>query len=583
MDTPGETEHAPDPRRQRLVLWLAGPVLAGLGLRLWNLRDQILGGDELHLVRAIVRWPVRRILITYGFADSSIPLTALYRWLLDAGVELSESDFRLPALLCGCLALAVLPWAFTRRLDRPTVVLYGWLLAISPSLVLYSRIARSYLPMTLCGCGAVLAFEAWWRTRRWRYAVLYIGLGALAAWLHLGAAPFVAAPFLFAGGDLIVRREGWRRLRDLGVVGIGLALAFAAFLLPARRSLARLVAAKSVDQPLPLATIEGVLRLDAGTLWRTVSVLFWIAALAGLVLLLRHHPRLGAFTLTVVAGQAAGILLLSPMGMRHVVILQRYLLPTLPFVLLWVAYALGRFWSRAQRSVVVLSLLGLFAAGPFLSPGVPSSSFLHHNHFVAFSHPLVSLPEEAVPAIYHRLPPGPVLELPWPTTWELARSFYAYQRIHGHRVLVSAPHDFPRHPQIRFRNEVPPVPEAALESPGRTLIVHLDLPVEELAAQAPGRPPRHAPPRHSRRYRRAARVMADALTRTWGPPDYADPQVQAWDLERVRRTGARNRLEDSSSDTPSGAPPAQRHFTREWIAPQQALRQRGHRLPAHCP
>src|SRR5687768_16599562 len=97
-------------RRGRLALALAASVLAGLAFRFWNLRDQILGGDELHLVRAILRWPVRKILTTYALADSSIPLTALYRWLLDTGMVFSEIDFRLPALLCGGLALFVLPW-----------------------------------------------------------------------------------------------------------------------------------------------------------------------------------------------------------------------------------------------------------------------------------------------------------------------------------------------------------------------------------------------------------------------------------------------------------------------------------------
>jgi hypothetical protein len=529
----------------RLALVLAASVLAGLTLRLWNLRDQILAGDELHLVRAILRWPVRKILTTYGLADTSIPLTALYRSLLDAGVVFSEIDFRLPALLCGALALAVLPWAVAGRLDRPTALIYGWLLAISPGLVLYSRIARSYMPMVLCAGCAVLAFEAWWRTRAWKYAALYLGLGALAVWIHLGAAPFVAAPFLFAAGDLAVQsKDRWKRLRDLVGVGAGLTLLFAAFLLPARKSLLRMVAAKQVEQDLPLSAAGTALRLDAGTASPGVLVLFWIAALCGLALLLRREPRFGAFTLTVAAGQVAGIVLLSPKGMSHPLIAHRYLLPTLPFLLLWVAYALGRLWSRrpagrwegtAQRFAVVLFILLLLGTGPFLAPGFLSSSFAHHDHFLLFTSPRVRLPEEAVPAVYRRLPPGPVLEHPWSARWERARSFYAYQSLHGRRVLVSAPYDVPRHPQIRFRNEVPPAPEAILDSPARTLIVHLGLSHEEQAARGPGHPPRSGVPRQRRIYDRAGREIATELRRSWGPPDSADSRVQAWDLERVRR------------------------------------------------
>lgn len=532
--------------RGRLALALTASALIGLVLRLWNLPDQILGGDELHLVRAILRWPVRKILVTYGFADTSIPLTALYRWLLDRGATFSEIDFRLPALACGGLALAVLPWTFARRLDRSAVVLYGGLLAVSPSLVLYSRIARSYLPMVLCGFCAVLAFEAWWRTRTWKLAALYVGFGALATWIHLGAATFVTAPFLFAAGDLVIRRQDWRRKsRDLVAVGASLVLAFAAFLLPARRSLARLVAAKRVDQSVGAETIGGVLQVDAGTVSVAVSVLFWIVALGGLVLLLRDHRRLGAFLLTVSLGHAAGIALLSPKGMSHAVILHRYLLPTLPFVLLWVAYGLGRLWGgpaaggggpRIARRGAVLLFLGLLLwTSPFLLPGTWNSSFLHHNHFVQLNLPRVEMREDEIPALYGQLPPGPVLEFPWPTTWEMARSFYAYQTLHGHRVLVSAPYDLPRHPQIRFRNEVPPTPEAILGSPARLLIVHLSIVREEWAAQAPGRPEKPGKLRHRRLYRRAGLALANQLTKAWGLPDFADDRVRAWDLEKVRR------------------------------------------------
>src|SRR6185436_8381434 len=99
--------------RERRFLWLPllGSVFAGLGLRLWNLRGQVLGGDELHAVRAAVARTVPEILTTYSLTDHSLPLTALYRWLLDHGVTLSELALRLPSLLCGALALVVFPYA----------------------------------------------------------------------------------------------------------------------------------------------------------------------------------------------------------------------------------------------------------------------------------------------------------------------------------------------------------------------------------------------------------------------------------------------------------------------------------------
>ena len=91
----------------------------------------------------------------------------------------------------------------------------------------------------------------------------------------------------------------------------------------------------------------GILRLQAGTARPVVAVLFWAVAAAGLLRLLRRDRRLGAYTLTLAAGQVAGILLLSPVGLDNAVVFSRYLIPVLPLVLLWVAVALAAPWGRS--------------------------------------------------------------------------------------------------------------------------------------------------------------------------------------------------------------------------------------------
>lgn len=525
---------------------MAGFVLAGATLRLWNLRDQVMGGDELHAVRAVASRSASQILSRYSLVDYSLPITALHRLLLDLGATLSEIDFRLPSVLCGLLALIVLPRAFSGRLERFPVELFGWLIAFSPALVLYSRIARSYMPMVLLSFAAVLAFERWWGKGSRRAGILYVVCGALAIWIHLGAGPFVAAPFLFALGDLI-RTRAWRRLRDLLVLGLGLALAMAAFLVPAAPSLLRLIGNKHRDVHIPLQTLGAVLRLAAGTRSWTLTVLFWAAALIGLVLLLRRHPRIGWFSVTVAGGHLAGILLLSPLGLNHPIVLNRYLLPVLPFVLLWVAFAIGRIWvprsgllgQGLQRSASRFFILFLFWTGPFLTAGYRDSSFMHHNDFVGFFSPFSSIPADAVPAIYRQLPKGPVVEYPWSTVWEQNRTFYIYQLLHEQRMLVSAPFDIPRD-GIDLRNEVEPEPAAFLASPARTVIIHLRLPAEEDRVVIPGRPfTKPMPSRLRRYYRRMGERLAARLLDEWGPGDYSDRRVHAWDLERLRQEGTR--------------------------------------------
>lgn len=539
-------------------LAMVGFVLAGAGLRLWNLRDQILGGDELHGIRAMAERSASQLLTRYSLVDYSLPITAFQRLLLDWGVSLSEMDFRLPSILFGLLALILLPGTLSGRVERFQAELFGWLVAFSPLFVLYSRIARSYMPMVVLSFAAVMAFERWWSGGSRKAGAVYVLCGALAIWVHLGAGPIVASPFLFAVGDLI-RTRAWRRLGELTVLGLAIVGAMALYLVPAGRSLLKLVGNKHQEIDIPWRTVAAVLHLEAGTRSTTLMVVFWAAALAGLVVLVRQNPRLGIFTLTVTLGHLAGILILSPLGLNLPIVLNRYLLPILPFVLLWVAVALGRTWivssrerestrdrirggvqgmlgTGLQRTAGRLVMLLLFWTGPFWSPGYRESSFMHHNDFVGFHHPLSAIPAEVVPAIYSKLPDGPVIEAPWSTVWEQNRTFYLYQQVHGQRVMVSAPFDIPRHQGLDFRNEVEPEPAAFLASPARTLVVHLKIPWEEDKVVIPGRPFTRPMPQGLRRvYRRIGEKLAARLHAEWGQADYSDAQVRVWDLDRVRR------------------------------------------------
>src|SRR5579864_897697 len=477
---------------------LVGLVLGvGVVLRFWNLGGQVLGGDELHAVRAALSQPLPALLTTYQLADSCIPLTALDRWLLDRGVALDEWLLRLPALASGLAALVLLPLLVRRRLPPAAWPFFGALVATSPLLVLYSRIARSYMPATLLSFAAVMAFDRWWTPVRGgapaparaadapaatagrgaAAAVAYVALAALAMWFHLGTAPIVVAPLLFGAAELALGRERherrgrrewpWRRLAALGAAAAGLAAACALFLVPAYPSLARLIAAKRQPQEVPAATWWGVLQLQAGARagQRLAAVLFWAAALAGLGALLRRRRRLGCYLLVLVVAQLLGILALSPLGLARLQVLDRYLLPALPVVLLWVAAGLAHPWWPRQgglgRAGQRLGAAGLvvawLAAGPFADAGFRGSSFMHHNDMVAFALPRATAPPGGVPRPYLALggPPGTaIVEVPWPPVWDFGRCFYVYQEVHGLRVRVAAAAGAPPAERLRLRTRV---------------------------------------------------------------------------------------------------------------------------------
>jgi hypothetical protein len=525
------------------ALWLL-PFAAGAALRLWNLPDQVLGGDEVHALRAALSFSLPEILVTYQQTDNCIPLTALYKLLMAARLPLTEMLLRLPVLLCGLAALLAMPAAFAGRVSGGTVLVYRWLLAISPALVLYSRIARSYLPMVLLSFGAVIAFEAWWRTRSRRAGAAYVLLGAMAIWFHLGAGPIVVAPFLFALGDTLTRRRDLgRNLRDLVLLVLAVLSVLALFLVPARHSLLALIASKRAEQAVPWSDVlPALLRLQAGTAAGWLTAIFWAAALAGWLLLLRRERRLALYTAVVVFGHLAGLLILSPKGLAGPVIFGRYGLPVLPFVLLWVAAAVGsprkgeesRIVRAGRGLAAALLLLALATRGPFADPAARRTSFLHHNDFVGFHQPRRQARPEAVPGFYRRLRGETVVEAPWVYAWDANRTFYLYQQVHVGRVVVSTPQNILFRPPLALRNAVAPRPPVLCRVGARYLILHRNVAREEDRLAPAGRVSELEISRPLRRtLRHWAGSLGGRLERQWGEPVYADRWLRVWDLPAV--------------------------------------------------
>ena len=535
--------------------WLWPPVAAGVFLRLFRLRSQLLMGDELHAPRAALRWELETLLTTFLPSDHCMPLTALYELLIENGVALTEFHLRLPVLVAAMLALVVVPVALARRLGQGVGLWSAWLVALSPGLVLYGRIARSYMPMVLLGFLAAVAFERWWRTRRTAAAVAYAGFGAAAVWFHLGAAPFVFAPLLWGGVAALFRPSRWRDLAALAAVGFGLLAGWAAFLLPARESFLGLFGDKAGYEPPDASAVAEILMLQAGARQAWAAALFWALALLGLGLLLRRRPAFASYSLVLVLVSPLAVAVMQPLGWANPLVTNRYLLVGLPWLLAWVAEALAWLSGLARRrqpgggggrgvalrvlgprAVALLALALLVAGGPWLDPRVLHSSFLHGDSFLRFSRPAPELTVE-VPAedFYRRLGEageGPVLEFTATPTWTSQAQLAAYQSLHRQRVLL-APHEqaLLDAPWFEPRNYVAPGPRSFLASPARWLVIHRRTCWERdrLRGGTTCHPPAMRPVS-----RDVAKRLANYLGRRWGAPDYQDTEIVAWDLERVR-------------------------------------------------
>jgi hypothetical protein len=558
--------------RWRASAWIVAPVAAGLLLRLWRLPRQILLFDELHAVRAALASPLARILTTYQMPDNCIPLTALYRVLLDAGVRPSEMTFRLPVLACGLLLLVLAPLAVRRRLGRPAADAFAWLLALSPLLVLYGRIVRSYMPITLLGFAASVAFYDWFESGRLRSAVAYVALAAAAVWFHLGAAPLVLAPLAFGGAAALRPAEagGPRRWPALAAMAGGVAVLLACFLLPARSSLLLLVAEKHRHLLPPWGDLLHLLPLFAGTTSILLAALFWLLAGAGLLAAWRTDKRFAAYTAVLVGAQFCGILLLSPAGLRSPQMLSRYLLICLPWVLLWAALGLADLadrWGAGRRGdrregrpglaglkgqvrpaglvAAVLFPATLWLFGPLARPTFLHTSFAHHPDFLLFSCEPRTVPESRVPDFYLDLGRaarrGTLVEYPW-HSYQALRELYAYEPFHRYSVLVATPEEELDDPRLQLHNLVGAAAEDFAASPASFVVVHRDYGHEHEGVEihaCPGVPP--GVNRAESDYpdlRLAAQQMNRRLHAEWGPPDYADDAIVVWDLDRVRKAPA---------------------------------------------
>jgi len=323
-------------------LVLAGAAVAlGAWLRVDQFGAQVLIDDEWHAVHQLLRLSPSQMWLDFGHADYSIPLGLLYG-LESRAFGLTETLMRWPMLVCGLATLLLFPLYVAPRLGRATAAVFALLLAISPLLVIYSRMARPYAITLLLAWSAHAAFHRFESESRGRAAAAaaYAIAATLAAWLHPVIAPFVVAPFLWTGTSLLRDAQVVRgpRLRRLLALGIATGVPMAALLLPPLLAHPESLAVKAgVDRP-GLDTLFGAWYAWLGTP-STLAVLACCALAAiGAREVWRALPvaRTGVLgiLLTLVAVVWAGVA-----WSHNPLTLARYLLPFAPLLL--VAAAAG--------------------------------------------------------------------------------------------------------------------------------------------------------------------------------------------------------------------------------------------------
>ena len=429
---------------------LALAVAGGAWLRATQLPSQILVDDEWHAVHALLRFDAHTIVTNFGTADYSIPLTLYDRFIALHG-GLSEWQMHVPMLVAGIALLVVAPWMLRDRVTLPVAAAWTALLAMSPLLVYLSRTARPYAITCLLAFVAVVAFRRWYRdpAHPARYAVLYAVATFLAGWLHLVTLAFTLLPFAWYGVKTLRGSDRFaaRRLIALGVATlVPLAVVLAP---PLWHAAAQLREKAGVHAVTPASVYRTLLMMagSASPLWLGVAL---VLAALGVRRMLARDADFAGYAIALIAGSAVAIALARPAWIQHPGVYARYMLPALPFALLFVAEgALALLCKLRPAWLAPLAVAAgsgaLFVTGPI--PGwlyVPNQ-FVGHARFQFDYDPahnpyVLEVPKEPVPAFYRelsKLPPRSLTLIEAP--WRLESNFDPfpwYQQVHRQYVKV---------------------------------------------------------------------------------------------------------------------------------------------------
>jgi len=437
-------------RASRADVWSALLLVAfvtGAVLRIWQLDIQILIDDEWHAIHKLLRSSPLDIVTHLGYADYSIPLT-LYYQQLQRTIGLSEWGMHVPSLVAGLGLLLVGPRLLARSFALPVRATWTILVAISPLLVYHSKIARPYALTSLLTFVAILAFRAWWLDRQGRAALLSVTTTVLAGWLHAITLPFTLLPFVYCGVRALHARDV-RRFIALAKLGLATALALAVVLAPPMIIDWAEFTDKAGRGRASLDTLYRALLMLAGTGVAPVGMFVFAVAAFGWWRVRRREPDLAWYLATICVVGTAVVASSGVEWISHPLVLARYLIPVVPFLLLFAAegiialVATPRYWMGAVAAGAIAA--ALFAIGPIPEEWHYPNQFWGHLRYQFDYDPahnpyVTQVSTDPVPAFYAELgkrPPGSVTLIEAP--WRLESHYNAlslYQDTHRQRVKI---------------------------------------------------------------------------------------------------------------------------------------------------
>ncbi len=432
---------------------LAASIIAGSAVRLYQLSEQIIADDEWHALHAARDRGFASIAGHFGGADFSIPMALFYKAAMMT-VGLSEWIMRAPVLLFGLLTLVAFPLLVGKLFDRPRAALFGWLLAISPLHIYYSRYARPYSIALFCALSGVLAFYLWRTTaaRRWRY--VYAVCAIVGPYFHLSVLLVVGVPIALMVLSALFKQSRAREFpnRELVQVVVFVGIGLAVLLLPPIYGDFATLADKARHGTLTREALVGAIGLLLGIESHSVQAFSLAIIAVGALSVWRRRPQVALLLGTSAAVVILTIFIARPAGIEYPIVMARYALFLLPVVLLLLAdglYTIGAWLTRDRPAGAILGMawiVVLLEAGPLREIYYRPSNFTNHGAFQYYpslkpqANPYIHDLSRPVSAFYVELGRQPaasmrILEAPWYYEWAF-NPYPFYQHVHRQWVKI---------------------------------------------------------------------------------------------------------------------------------------------------
>jgi hypothetical protein len=460
----------------RVFLCLA--LALGVFLRLYLISGQVLIDDEWHGFYYVIGKKLSYLLTHFSIPGATcIPLHLYYYGLLKT-VGWNETLLRLPSLVAGVLSLVLFPFLLRDILTRRALIVFSFLLAISPFLVFYSRFCRPYSPEVLFGFTAIMSAYHWATSGRLRYAILYGIAGALAVYFQLFGVITVVAPalcvllFKLLQNRLPALTGPTRVMPSVFAIAVAFAvtcilvcaLVLPAFIDSAKTSLNTIAGEGAMRRLSVLALIE----MLTGTGNFVLAMILIALSIAGLIAMAGKNRLLAMIFIATITAFVAAIAISKPHSGHAAIVVCRYCVPVFPLVFALIAVGLDSLLSGikstapGQARIMCNLLTGLFIAGllwsgPLRQTYVVPNNFTSHAVFQDSYRPIdwresffsemaphhfwldTTISNSQVSAFYDQLATDTVtsaiIEYPM-MVGDHFDPYYYYQHFHKKRVLV---------------------------------------------------------------------------------------------------------------------------------------------------